>query len=272
MIYGDYHTHTSYCDGANSAEEMLNAAIEKGLKYYGFSSHAHLKYDESWNMSRKDQENYIKEVLCLKKKYKDKIEVLLGCEYDLLSDNDLSEFDYVIGSCHSILKDGEYLSVDHSERCFCDCVDKSYGGDYYAFVKDYYQLLGAAAEREEFTFIGHFDLISKFNVDYKYFNEDEERYEIPMYAAIERLVKAGKPFELNTKLVFESTRTEPPPSTVKWLKAVNSLGGQILINSDAHKISNVGYSFDKAMELAKNCGFEHYLILTANGFMQTKIA
>ena len=85
MIIGDYHTHTTYCDGDNTPEEMLFAAIDKGLKYYGFSSHSHLSYDEDWNMSFASQKQYVSEIRSLKEKYKDKITVLLGTEYDLLT-------------------------------------------------------------------------------------------------------------------------------------------------------------------------------------------
>ncbi|MBQ1186719.1 MAG: histidinol-phosphatase [Clostridia bacterium] len=271
MIIGDYHTHTTYCDGANSAEEMLKAAIEKGFKYYGFSSHAHLKYDESWTMSHESQEEYIKEVLSLKEKYKDQITVLLGCEYDLLSDNDLSKFEYVIGSCHSIIKDGKYLSVDHSEQTFNNCVQNSYGGDYYAFVKDYYELLATAADRDDFAFIGHFDLISKFNKDYKYFDEDDNRYEMPMYKALDRLAKAGKVFELNTKLTLYDKRTETLPSTRKWLDALSELGGNVIVNSDAHATVRIGHSFDKAIKLLSEYGFHSSLILTPNGYEEINL-
>ena len=271
MIVGDYHTHTTYCDGAHTAEEMLKTAIEKGLKYYGFSSHAHLKYDENWNMSHAEQEEYIKEILALKEKYKDKITVLLGCEYDLLSDNDLSKFDYVIGSCHSIIKNGAYLSVDHSEETFNNCVNNYYDGDYYGFVKDYYELLATAAERKEFAFYGHFDLISKFNKDFKYFDEDDPRYEEPMYKALEALAKSGKPLELNTKLSLYDKRTSILPSTIKWLKAFKKLGGSVIINSDAHATVRIGDSFDMAIKLLRECGFDSRLILTPNGFEKVSL-
>ncbi len=268
MIIGDYHTHTTYCDGANTAEEMLKSAIDKGLKYYGFSSHAHLKYDESWNMSHAAQEEYIKEILFLKEKYKDKITVLLGCEYDLLSDNDLSKFDYVIGSCHSIIKDGKYLSVDHSEATFNNCVNDSYDGDYYGFVKDYYELLSTAANKKEFAFIGHFDLISKFNTGYKYFDEDDERYEKPMYSALEILAKSGKPLELNVKLSFGNSDKKCLVSTIKWLTALKNYGGKVIINSDAHSVSRIGADFDKAKEALKQIGYSSSLVLTPEGFKE----
>lgn len=266
MTIGDYHTHTSFCDGKNTAEEMLKAAIEKGLKYYGFSSHSHIKQDPNWNMSYTAQEEYIKEILYLKEKYKDKITVLLGCEYDLISENDLSKFDYVIGSCHSIIKDGAYISVDHSEENLVKCVNKYYEGDFYAFVKDYYEMITLAAQREEITFIGHFDIISKYNIGYKYFDEDDQRYEMPMYKALSALVKAGKPFELNTKLVFYSNPTEPLPSTHKWLDAMSELGKPVLINSDAHTSSRITSNFEDAKKLVSKYGFRTSLILTPNGF------
>lgn len=266
MIIGDFHTHTTYCDGKSTPEEMLLSAIDKGLKYYGFSSHSYLKYDDSWTIGKNKQEDYIKEILELKEKYKDKITVLLGCEYDLLSENDLSKFDYVIGSCHSILKDGNYLSVDHSEKTFVENVEKYYGGDYYAFVKDYYELISTAADREEITFIGHFDIISKYNIGCKYFNENDPRYEDPMLAALDRLVKAGKPFELNTKLVFYFNPSEPLLSTHKWLDELSKRGHSILINSDAHIAQKITNSFDDAKELAVKHGFKSSFVLTPVGF------
>ena len=69
----DLHTHTAYCDGDNTPEEMLLSAIEKGFNTYGFSSHSHLSYDESWNMSHAEQKKYVAEVLSLREKYKGKI-------------------------------------------------------------------------------------------------------------------------------------------------------------------------------------------------------
>ena len=115
-MLANFHTHTTFCDGKNTPEEIVLYSIENGFDAIGFSGHGFTPYDLRYCM--KDTLGYIKEIKRLKEKYKDKITVLLGCEYDLLSDNDLSKFEYVIGSCHSIIKDGKYLSVDHSEQTF----------------------------------------------------------------------------------------------------------------------------------------------------------
>ena len=266
MIIGDYHTHTTYCDGDNTPEEMLLSAINKGLKYYGFSSHSHLSYDESWNMSHVAQNRYIEEILSIKEKYKDKIEVLLGTEYDLLSDNDITHFDYVIGSCHSLLKDGNYISVDHSEKTFVECAEQFYGGDYYLFAEEYFKMMSTAAEKDKITFYGHFDLINKFNKDFKFFDEKDPRYTVPMLKVLEELAKTGVPFEINTQHTFRHSATEPTYSAVCWLSALSEMGGKIVINSDAHKSDRIGYNFPLAKETAKKCGFKSYLVLKKNGF------
>ena len=40
MILEDFHIHTTFCDGASTPEEMVQAAIALGLKRLGFSGHA----------------------------------------------------------------------------------------------------------------------------------------------------------------------------------------------------------------------------------------
>ena len=48
MIRQNLHTHCTYCDGKNTLEEMVLAAIDKGFSSLGFSSHcfSNLSYDE----------------------------------------------------------------------------------------------------------------------------------------------------------------------------------------------------------------------------------
>ena len=41
------HTHTIYCDGINTPEELVEAAIAKGFDSIGFSGHSYMSY-ASW--------------------------------------------------------------------------------------------------------------------------------------------------------------------------------------------------------------------------------
>ena len=51
MIWQDLHVHTTYCDGKNTPEEMVLAAIDKGLVRLGFSGHAYQSFDQEPSMS-----------------------------------------------------------------------------------------------------------------------------------------------------------------------------------------------------------------------------
>ena len=114
----DLHMHTTYCDGKYSAEEMVLAAIEHGLKTVGLSGHSFTWFDTSYCMSLEDTQAYIEEVNSLKEKYADRIRVLLGTELDYWADIDTAPYDYLIGSSHYVLKDGAYLDVDYASlRC-----------------------------------------------------------------------------------------------------------------------------------------------------------
>ena len=45
MMFSNYHTHTTYCDGANTPEELVLEAIRLGCPELGFSGHSHLAED-----------------------------------------------------------------------------------------------------------------------------------------------------------------------------------------------------------------------------------
>ena len=68
MILADFHTHTTYCDGKNTPEEMVRAAIAKGMTKIGFSGHSHTAFDESYCMSTEGTEAYRQEIAALKEK------------------------------------------------------------------------------------------------------------------------------------------------------------------------------------------------------------
>ena len=61
------HTHTSFCDGKSTPEEMISYAIEKGFGSIGFSGHGHTSFDESYCIT--DTDGYIAEIKRLKEKY-----------------------------------------------------------------------------------------------------------------------------------------------------------------------------------------------------------
>ena len=49
MILEDFHMHTTFCDGVNTPEEMVQAAIRLGMKRIGFSAHAPVAKRHLWD-------------------------------------------------------------------------------------------------------------------------------------------------------------------------------------------------------------------------------
>ncbi|MBR2861385.1 MAG: histidinol-phosphatase [Clostridia bacterium] len=268
MIRENYHTHTHFCDGKNSPEEMVLRAIEKGFNTLGFSGHGHTDIDESYCMSKENTKKYIGEIARLKEKYKDKILILCGIEQDIVSQDDISEFDYSIGSTHYILRNGKFYNVDGSREEFERLVNDVFFGSVDAFAKEYFENVSTVVEKTNCKIIGHFDLISK---NFERFNiAESEAYLSYAEKAVERLVKHNVPFEINTGAMARGYRSNPYPSK-NILKMIRKMGGKIIFNSDCHQADFLDYGFEKAEKIAKDAGFTERVILTDKGFEEISL-
>ncbi len=242
MILEDLHVHTSYCDGLALPEEMVRAAIELGMKKIGFSVHSYTFFDESYCVLQNKQESYKADILNLKEKYKDKIKILCGVEQDFYSDASTAGFDYVIGSVHYVKAGDMFYAVDDSSVDFAANCEKAFSGDFYAFAKAYFQNVSLVVEKTNANIIGHFDLISKFNQDGQFFDENNARYLKPAFSALDRLLKTGKPFEVNTGAMARGYKNEPYPNAT-FLREIQKRGGNVILSSDSHSPDTLCYRF-----------------------------
>ena len=113
----NYHTHTTFCDGADSPEELVAEAIRLGCPEIGFSGHSYLEED-SGCMSKQGTQEYCREIRRLREKYRDQITIRLGIEQDIFSEVDRQDFDFIIGAVHYIEKNGKKYAVDESREGF----------------------------------------------------------------------------------------------------------------------------------------------------------
>lgn len=280
MLKFNYHSHTNYCDGFSTVEDMIKSAIEKGLSYYGISSHAPLPFDTDWIMKDSDLEHYIDEILNLKEKYKDKITVLVGLEVDYLPDFEMftkkdemkSGIDYIIGSIHFLgkLKDASRWTVDYDKREFEKGIKESFNGDTVSAVKTYYKLIGDMAEAMKPDIIAHLDLIKKNNLDNYFFDESESWYIETVRNCLKRISNTSSIIEINTGGVARGYMTEFYPSD--WiLKEVLDMKIPVTISSDSHKSEDVAYGFDDAVLKLEAMGFEKISYLSDNGWQEANI-
>ena len=239
MRKADYHAHTTFCDGKSSPEEMVLSAIEKGLEEFGLSGHSYTPFDESYCMSREGTEEYKKEVLLLKEKYKDKISLKLGIEQDLFSPEKTDAYDYVIGSVHYFKFGGEYVPVDNNAKTLLEAAEKYCGGDIYALTEKYYEQVALLKDMRP-NIIGHFDLIMKFNENGELFDKANERYRKAWQRAANALLELNVPFEINTGAISRGVRTTPYPDDEIY-RYLKDRGASFIFSSDSHHKDAVGF-------------------------------
>jgi len=195
-IRGDLHMHTTWSDGAQSVEEMVNHARTIGYEFIAITDHSKfLRVANGLDETRLRRQR--EEIARLNEKYSD-IHILAGVEMDILpdgkldfSDAFLNEMDFVIGAIHS--------SFNQSE-------EKMMNRLYYALENPYVSLIAHPTGR----------LIGR-----------REGYQVNIEKLIERAKETGTALEINAnpnRLDLSAT----------WARKAQEAGVTIAINTDAH--------------------------------------
>ena len=198
-IRGDLHMHTTWSDGAQSLEEMVNKARDKGYEYIAITDHSKfLQVANGLNEERllRQQED----IRVLNEKYND-IHIFSGIEMDILpdgsldfSDEFLKELDFVIASIHS---------------SFSQSQDQIMKRLYNALENPYVSLIAHPTGR----MIGRRD---GYQPD------------------LEKLIQKAK--ETNTALEINANPNRLDLSA-KWIRRAQEEGVTLAINTDAHNYS-----------------------------------
>lgn len=263
------HTHTTFCDGKDTAREMVEAAIALGMDSLGFSGHSPYPADipQDWVMQETDVlRRYRQEIIRLRQVYGDRIQLFLGLEQDILSPSPREDYDYLIGSVHALLRDGQLISVDESETVFRQAVAETFGGDPLRFAEAYYAQVAQVHQETGCQIVGHFDLICKFNEKDRLFDTGHPRYQAAALEALNCLRDQDVILEINTGAMSRGYRTAPYPAP-PLLRAMRDMGIPICITSDAHSAKDLMYGFSEAAELARACGYRESMYLTDHSFV-----
>ncbi len=257
------HTHTTYCDGKDTPEQMVLAAIKAGFGSIGFSEHAPTRSPMS--PTEEKLAEYRREVRALCEQYKGQIDIFCGLEFDTESQTPLDEYDYVIGSMHYLHKDGARCSVDGSVEQVRNAIDDHYGGCGMEFALDYFKNLCTLPAFGKFDIVGHFDLVSKNCERADFFDVNDPAYIRAGLAAIDAIAGKIPFFEVNTGAISRGYRTTPYPAPI-FLRAFRERGFGAVISSDCHDARNLRCGFGDAAALLRACGFTERYILTKGGF------
>lgn len=262
------HTHTTFCDGKSTPEEVVVSAIEKGFSVIGFSGHCNTFFDLSYCM--KDVLGYQAEIKRLKEKYKKEIQVYLGIEEDMWAYAERSDYDYMIGSAHYIKHNSKYFSVDsgvdYIERCLLE-----FGNDPLAMAESYYKNFCEYLLKRKPDIAGHFDLLTKFDeVQERGFFLENEKYIELSEKYLGEALKSEAIFEINVGAIARGYRKTPYPAE-NLLYILRKENAKVTISSDAHSADTIDFKFDDMKSLLKDIGFQYTYTLYNNEFIKVDI-
>lgn len=211
-IRGDLHMHTTWSDGAESVEEMVEKARTYGYEYIAITDHSKfLRVANGLNETRLRKQR--EEIALLNEKYDD-IHIFAGVEMDILpngtldfSDEFLQEMDVVIAAIHS--------SFDQTE------------------VEIMYRLC-TALENPYVDIVAHPTgrIIGR-----------RDGYRVVMDQLIEKAKETNTVLELNANPMRFDLSTE-------HLRQAQDAGVHIAINTDAHKTGTF-YHMDYGVKMGR---------------------
>ena len=272
MYWSNYHSHCTFCDGRSSMEEFVKFAIAKGVRKYGFSSHAPLPFLTKWTMLEDDFEDYQLEFQRLKQKYQTNIQLYFGLEVDYIDNcssvrNDFflnKKFDYLIGSIHYLdkLAENTYWTIDGEFKEFDKGLNELYDGDIRLAVKHFYEVSSKMIKEGGFNIVGHFDKISLHAAHYNDFNPSSSWYKNLVGDTLQLVKEKRFILEINTKSMTEKGITYPHQ---QFYPLINELQIPIVVNSDCHYPTNIIEGFEVTYKALKAAGFKtmHQLVAGA---------
>lgn len=247
------HSHTQFCDGRSSMEQMLYAAKKAGFNVWGFSPHAPICVPSPCNMKKEDVKPYLAEIRRLRELFPEMV-IRAGMEVDFIDDNngpsskEVKDYglDYVIGSVHFIPNQkGEYHDIDGSPERFRQVLHDYFEDDLKFVVSSFWRQTQRMINAGGFDIIGHIDKIAlnASSVDPQI--EDDPFYQEQADKTIEMAISKGIQIEINTKHWKRYGRFFPHPRY--WKHIINS-GIEMPVNSDTHYADLVEEGMEAALK------------------------
>lgn len=253
MILTDLHMHSTYSlDGSNTIAELCEQAITLGLTHIAVTDHVEWLPDGSHQ--RPDFERYFDEMHSCQQHYAARgLTLLTGLElgnpheHSAEADTLISSyaFDVVIGSMHWL--DGQNI---HYTSIFA-------GRDPYDVYSLYFDAIAQVAASVDCGIIAHFDRIF-WPGSARFGPPQLGRFERSVRRAVRAVAEHGCVLELNTRfLTHEPNWNDSLLQVLRWYREEG--GSFVAVNSDAHRVTEIGRHRQIGEELVVAAGCTPYL-------------
>ena len=259
----NYHTHTLFCDGKNSVEEMAKEAISQKFDILGFSSHSMCNFSTDWHLKVEEHSHYASEVRRVEEKYSAQIKIMLGFEADYVygickpHKADFAQYapDYLIGAVHFVSNENGCFAVDDKIENVANGLEKIFFGNKREMVHAYFEAEREMLRKGDFDIIAHADLIRKHNAKLHLFDEEDGEYKEELSLTAKAIKKAGVIAEINTGGIARGYLQSPYPSPY-FLSLLAEQGVPVTYSSDAHTAKNLDFGFCEVISYIKKAGYK----------------
>lgn len=278
MRLASYHVHTRWCDGKESPEEVVLAAVRLGMTDLGFSAHGAWPFATEWHLKPSSYVAYVAEIRELQRKFRGDIRLACGFEADYLPGITYPDYgiyapfapDYLIGSVHYVSPPDTGIlappwSVDAPTSEVASGLERCFRGDGTAAVRRYWELLREMVKACDFDVVGHLDLPRKRNGELRFFDETAPWYRRELETTLDAVAEAGKIVEVNTGAISRGAMDDLYPSA-EALAGLADRGVRIALNSDAHSAQDLTSAYDRAARALKNAGVRELWYLGDKGW------
>jgi histidinol-phosphatase (PHP family) len=263
-VLTDYHVHLRPDERGNTPEQFFTranaeryreAAEERGIQELGVAEHVY-RFSQAlqvwehpfWQRYAVDDlDDYCAFV-------REETDLKLGIEADFIPGRedrmanllDARDWDYVVGSIHFV---GDQ-SLDTEEFTIWT---QTASAD--RIWRRYFEMLGEAAQSGLFDIVAHPDLVKVWGKDRPLPDGDLRRF---YYPAMEVLADCDIAIEVSTA-GFRKPVGEIYPAPA-FLEMAIDAGKPLALSSDAHTPDQLGYEYDKAIELLDSMGVKEIAV------------
>jgi histidinol-phosphatase (PHP family) len=261
----DYHVHLRPDDDDTppsrfftpaNAERYREAAAEKGIEELGVAEHVHRftaaldvwqhPWWRRWATDYLDAYvGFVREETDLKLGWE--VDFVPGREDRLANLIDRHDWDYVVGSVHFL---GDFaVDVDDETDVWRHETSPE------RVWKRYFETVAASALTGLYDIIAHPDLVKIWGGARPRPDTDPRRYYEP---AIEAMLDAGVAMEVSTAGLRKPVSEIYPDR--RMIELAVEAGVPIALSSDAHVPEQLGYGYDRALELLADCGVKELAV------------
>ncbi len=278
MPWLNYHSHNLFCDGKAAMEDFVTAAIEKGFRAWGISSHAPVPFASPWNMKQEHLDAYLAEIDRIRSVYGEQLEIYAGLEVDYLrQDRGYTTaalrdrgIQFIIGSVHYVgtFEDGRGFCFDGNPADFFRDAERLYRNDFKEIVTGYFERVREMIVTDRPDVVGHMDKIRMHSTITPYVDESAPWYRHQVEDTLNLIADTGCILEVNTRGWYKH---DPPllyPSAWVIGQAFRR-NIPVMMNSDAHHPSEIEKGFTETAALLLATGYRSLRVLL-NGTWQDR--